>query len=80
MMSVLGIALAIVLAIVAARYALGKAPARRRKNALRALLEACHGDQDLAERLVMSEMDRDEHIGFAEAAKRARARLRRDRR
>ena len=73
-----GLAVAAVLLGIA--VAISRRPTRRRKRALKALLEACHGEQDLAERLVLSEMERDDGIGYAEAARRARVRLQRDRR
>lgn len=79
-MDVLGLILVAVLLALGARWFLARRPKRRERAEIRRLLIDCDGDQDLVERLIFAEMQRQEGIGFAEAARRARNRLRRDRR
>lgn len=45
----------------------------------RALVHDCHGDQELAERLIFAEIERDESLTISAAARAARDRLKRDR-
>lgn len=77
---VLGIILVLVLVALAARYLYRRSPKQRERREIKALLLACRGDQELAERLIFAEMERQQDIGFGEAALRARRRLQRDRR
>jgi hypothetical protein len=77
---VLGIILVLVLVALAGRYLYRRSPKQRERRAIKALMLACGGDQELAERLIFAEMERQQDIGFGEAALRARRRLSRDRR
>lgn len=57
---------------------------RRRKTGgprseARALIEDCNGDQELAERLIFAEMQRDDAMTLSAAVRAARQRLKRDR-
>jgi hypothetical protein len=76
----LGVALVVVLIVLAGRYLYQRSPKQRERRQIKALLIACDGDQDLAERLMFAEMEREDGIAFAEAARRAQKRLARDRR
>ena len=78
-MSVLGLVLLAVLGVLGGRYLWTQRPAAKRKRHMTALLEACHRDQELAERLIMAELESTPDLDFGEAARRARARLIRDR-
>jgi hypothetical protein len=72
----------IVLAVLFAlgvRHLYNQRPSQKRRRQIQALLQECNGDQDLVERLIFVEMQRDEAIDYAEAARRARSRLKRDR-
>lgn len=53
---------------------------RDRRRAVQELLHLCEGDQDLVERLLWQEMQQTPDIDYATAARRAAARLRKDRR
>jgi hypothetical protein len=79
-MNLIGIALAVVLAALAVRSLIAQRPKRRERAQIKALLVECDGDQDLVERLIFAEMERDDDIAYGEAARRARNRLKRDRR
>ncbi|MGD8861935.1 MAG: hypothetical protein PVI30_18130 [Myxococcales bacterium] len=79
-MDVLGIALLIVLLVVGVRWLYKQSPKQRERSEIKALLQECDGDQELVERLIFAEMRRQEGISFTEAARRARRRLKRDRR
>jgi|1185.fasta_scaffold582507_2 hypothetical protein len=79
-MNAIGMALAAVLGVLGVRWLLQQRPKRRERAQVKALMLECDGDQELVERLIFSEMDRDEGIDFAEAVRRARNKLRRDRR
>lgn len=52
---------------------------KRKRSEIKALLEDCNGDQDLVERLIFAEMQRDESLTIHAAARAARVRLQRDR-
>ncbi|MDD9934232.1 MAG: hypothetical protein OXT09_11550 [Myxococcales bacterium] len=78
-MDILGIAVVIVLAIVAGRWLYARQPKQRERRELRELMLLCDGDSELAQRLVMRELERDEGLSTTEAARRARRRLARDR-
>jgi hypothetical protein len=83
-MSVLGVAVLVAVVVVAARWLYPRLKARtpkgRERAQLQALLQACHGDEHVAERLIFAEMQQDHDISFERAARRARKRLLRDRR
>ena len=79
-MDLLGILLVVVLLVLGGRYFHRRRPKQRERRQIKALLLACDGDQELVERLIFAEMEREDGIGFAEAARRARHRLSRDRR
>jgi hypothetical protein len=79
-MNVIGIALAVVLGALGLRWLSAQRPKRRERAQIKALLQECGGNQDLVERLIFAETEREEGIGFGEAARRARNRLKRDRR
>jgi hypothetical protein len=81
-MDVFGVVLLVVVVLLVAvgGYLYRRRPKQRERRQINALLIACQGDQALAERLMFAEMQRDEHISYAEAARRALARLTRDRR
>lgn len=53
---------------------------RQRLDHVRALRLACKDDQELVERLMFAELQRDEQLDYAQAARRALLRLGRDRR
>jgi len=76
----MGLAVLAVLAVFAYRFIDGRRPKKRERRELTELMQACDGDQDLAERLIYAEMEHQEGLSYAEAARRARARLARDRR
>lgn len=72
------------LAVAAVIAAAGYAYLRRRKprgprSEARALIEDCNGDQEVAERLIFAEMQRDENMTLSAAVRAARVRLKRDR-
>lgn len=79
-MNVIGIALAVVLGALGLRWLSAQSPKRHERAQIKALLIECDGDQDLVERLIFAEMEREEDIAYGEAARRARNRLKRDRR
>jgi hypothetical protein len=79
-MNLIGIALAVVLAALGLRWLLAQRPKRRERAQIKALLIECDGDQDLVERLIFAEIEREDGIAYGEAARRARNRLKRDRR
>lgn len=79
-MDVLGVIVVAVLLALGVRWLIARSPKRRERAQLARLLADCDVDRDVMERLVFAEMQRDEGIGFGEAARRARNRLRRDRR
>jgi hypothetical protein len=79
-MKLLGIILIAVLATLALRWLLTQRPKERQRAQIKALMRECDADQELAERLLYAEKDREDGIPFGEAARRARQRLRRDRR
>jgi len=60
-------------------YLYRRAPRQRVRKQVRALLLACRGDQELVERLIFAELQRAD-VSYDEAARRALARLIRDRR
>ncbi len=76
----IGIVLLLVLLALGGRYLYQQSPKRRERRRIKALLLACDGDQELCERLIFAEMERDASLGFGQAAQRARERLARDRR
>ena len=79
-MDLMGLAIVVVLVIFAYRYIDGRRPKKRERRELTELMEDCNGDQDLVERLIFAEMENHPNMDFKEAARRARARLSRDRR
>lgn len=79
-MSVLGLILVGVLGVVIARWLWSRRPKSRERAELTALMRAVDGDQELVERLIFAEMEREEGLSFTQAARRARVRLERDRR
>lgn len=80
----MGLAVIVAVVVVAARWLyprlVSRTPKGRERAQLRALLQTCHGDEQLAERLIFAEMQQDERLSFEQAARRANKRLRRDRR
>jgi hypothetical protein len=78
-MDVVGVVL-LVLLVAVGGYLYRRRPMQRERRQIKALSIACHGDQALAERLMFAELQRAEGISYAEAARRALARLTRDRR
>ena len=76
----IGIALVAVLLVFGGRYLYQRSPKQRERRQIKSLMIDCDGDQELAERLIFAEMERQEGLSFAEAARRARNRLRHDRR
>jgi len=78
--NVIGLILVFVLCVLGARYLYQHSPKQRERRQIKALMLACDGDQELVERLIFAEMEREEGIGYGEAARRARNRLARDRR
>lgn len=77
-MNVLGFVLAAVLLALLGHFLYKRLPKQRQRREIRALLLRCAGDQSLVERLIFAEMQRDESLDFADAARRARLRLERD--
>jgi len=78
-MDLMGLAIVGVLVVFAYRYIDGRRPKKRERRALGELMEDCNGDQELVERLIFAEMEHHPEMNFSEAARRARARLARDR-
>ena len=78
-MDLLGIALVAVMIIVAARALYQRRPVTRQRTRMRELVRACHGDSELAERLVFAELQRAPGLDLGEAAHRAFKRLSRER-
>jgi len=83
-MDVMGIVVGIVVLVVAARWLyprfVAQTPKGRERAQLRALLQSCHGDEQLVERLIFAEMQHDQDLSFEQAARLANRRLKRDRR
>jgi phage terminase small subunit len=57
-----------------------RSPKQLRRKQIAALRRACGGDQELVERLIFGELQRNPKLDYAEAARRALERLARDRR
>jgi hypothetical protein len=76
---ILGLIVLAVLFALGVRHLYNQRPSEQRRRQIKSLLQECNGDQELAERLIFVEMQRDESIDYAEAARRARSRLKRDR-
>ena len=78
-LSVVGLCLVLVLAVVGYRQLDKRRPKQRQRAAIKALLQECHGDQELCERLLFAELERAPQLDYTQAAVRARKRLMRDR-
>lgn len=76
---VLGLLVLVVIAVVVQRIH-QRSPRQRTRRLIRELKLACHGDQDLVERLIFAELQQSPSIDYAEATRRALARVERDRR
>lgn len=68
------------LVVVAVRKLHARSPEQRTRRQIQALKLACNGDQELVERLIFAELQKSPGIDYGEAAGRALANVRRDRR
>ena len=76
----MGVAVVVVLLLVAARWLFERQPQRRERNQIKDLLLLCDGDEALVERLIFRELERDGSLSMGQAARLAARRLSRDRR
>jgi hypothetical protein len=79
-MDVMGLALLAVLVVLGGRWLYERQPARRERNQIKELMLLCDGDEELVQRLVFRELEREPELSMGQAARLAARRLRRDRR
>jgi len=75
----LGTLVSLLLLGLAGRYFWMRRPRARQRAQIQALRREAGGDQDLVERLIYAELEREPELSYEAAARRARERLKRDR-